>query len=256
MSSVHLVLPDPHAHPDHHNDRALWIGELIHDLKPDVVINLGDTADMPSLASYDKGKKSFQGRTYARDIAAHGDFQEKLWHRTKKAKKKQPRKVTLIGNHEQRIERAIQIQPELEGTVGYRDLSLSKFYDEVVDYDGGTPGTIGIDGVTYAHYFISGVMGRPVGGEHPAYTMLSKLYTSCTQGHTHTFDYSVRGRRDGTKVMGLVAGVGQDYHSLWAGDANRLWSRGVVIKHGVDNGQYDLEWISMERLKEVYELPR
>lgn len=252
--SIHVVIPDPHAHFQYNNDRALWIGELIHDIKPDVVINLGDTADLPSLASYDKGKKSFQGRTYAADIAAHGDFQEKLWHKYKKSKKKLPRRVTLIGNHEYRIDRAIQVQPELEGTIGYRDLQLDRFYDEVVHYNGGTPGTISIDGITYAHYFISGVMSRPIGGEHPAYTGISKFFTSVTQGHTHTFDYAIRSRPDGTSVMGLVAGVAQDYQSLWAGDANKLWRRGVCVKRGVDNGTYDLEWISLERLKNAYGL--
>lgn len=250
--STHLVLPDPHAHPDYHNDRALWIGQLIADVQPDIVINLGDTADMPSLASYDKGKKSFQGRTYARDIAAHGDFQEKLWAATKRKKKKQPRKVTLVGNHEQRIERAIQVQPELEGTVTYSDLDLEHYYHDVVHYNGGTPGTILLDGVTYAHYFISGVMSRPIGGEHPAYTGISKFFTSVTQGHTHTFDYAIRARPDGTNVMGLVAGVAQDYQSTWAGDANKLWRRGVCIKRGVDRGTYDLEWISLSRLKQLY----
>lgn len=251
--TTHLVIPDSHAHPDHNNERALWIGKLICDLRPDIVINLGDTADMPSLASYDKGKKNFQGRTYARDISAHGDFQEKLWHAIKKKKKKQPRKVTLVGNHEQRIERAIQVQPELEGTITYEDLDLDHFYHDVVHYNGGTPGTIDIDGITYAHYFISGVMSRPIGGEHPAYTAISKFFTSTTQGHSHTFDYCIRSRPNSRKVMGLVAGVAQDYESFWAGDANKLWHRGVCIKRGVEDGAYDLEWVSLKRLKEAYD---
>lgn len=253
MSQTHLVIPDSHAHPDHNNDRALWIGQLIADLQPDVVVNLGDTADMPSLASYDKGKKSFQGRTYARDISAHGDFQEKLWSATKRKKKKQPRKVTLIGNHEQRIERAIQVQPELEGTVTYDDLDLDHYYHDVVHYNGGTPGTISIDGVTYAHYFISGVMSKPVGGEHPAYTLLSKVHDSVTQGHTHVYDYCIRGRQSGSPIMSFVAGCAFDYSSSWAGDANRLYHRGVAVKRGVENGVYDLEWISLTRLKKEYD---
>lgn len=250
--TTHLVLPDSHAHPDYNNDRALWIGQLIRDLRPDVVINLGDTADMPSLASYDKGKKSFQGRTYARDIASHGDFQEKLWAPLKRAKKKLPRRVTLVGNHEQRIERAVQVQPELDGTVDYRDLDLDRFYDDVVHYVGGTPGTISIDGITYAHYFITGVMGKPAGGEHPAYTLLSKNYQSCTQGHDHRFDLCRRTRSDGGTIMGLVAGCAFDYSSGWAGNANRLYCRGVAIKRGVENGVYDLEWISLNRLEKEY----
>ena len=43
---THLILPDSHAHPDYSNDRYTWIGKLIMDIKPDVLINIGDTADM------------------------------------------------------------------------------------------------------------------------------------------------------------------------------------------------------------------
>ena len=65
--SVHLVVPDIHAHPDHNNDRADWLGKLILDIKPDVVVNIGDMWDMPSMSSYDKGTKGFYGRSYRKD---------------------------------------------------------------------------------------------------------------------------------------------------------------------------------------------
>ncbi len=253
MSKTHLIIPDPHAHPDHNNDRATWIGRLMYDLRPNVVVNLGDTADLPSLCGYDKGTRSFQGRTYKKDIGAHNDFQEKLWAPMKPAKYKKPRRVTLIGNHEQRIERAIETQPELEGVISYEDLDLARHYDDIVHYEGGTPGVIEIDGISYAHYFVSGVMGRAISGEHHAYSLLTKKFKSCTQGHDHRFDFSIRTRGDGKKIMGMVAGVGQDYISRWAGQAvNDLWWRGVILKKNVSDGVYDYEMISMDRLKKEY----
>lgn len=252
MGKTYIILPDAHAHPNHHNTRALYIGRLIQDVKPDVVVNLGDTADMPSLSSYDKGKRSFYGRTYAADIAAHGDFQEKLWHYVNKSKKKKPLRVTLIGNHEERIDRAINLQPELAGTISYDDLQLEKFYDVVVPYSGQTPGVIELDGVFYAHYFTSGVMGNSVSGEHQAYTLLAKKFSSCTQGHTHTFDHCMRTSAGGKKIIGLVAGCAMDYKSDWAGEVENLWWRGVFIKRGVEDGHYDLEAVSLSRLAKEY----
>jgi len=207
---------------------------------------------MPSLSGYDKGRKTFQGRTYAADIAAANDFEERLWTTVRKAKRKMPRRVTLIGNHEQRIDRAIQAQPELEGAIGYADLNLGRFYDDIVWYEGNTPGTIQIDGVHYAHYFISGILGKPVGGEHPAYALLAKGGVSCTQGHSHLLDWNIKTRADGRKIIGLVSGVYQDYDADWAGGANKLWSRGVAIKRNVEDGVYDLEWVSMARLRKEY----
>ena len=252
MSKTHLFVTDIHAHPQHNNKRAEWLGGLINDVKPDVVIVGGDVWDMPSLSSYDKGRKSFQGRTYRADIDAGLDWTDRLFTTVRKAKKKQPRWIYCEGNHEHRINRAIDIQPELEGTIGYADLELERYYDEVVPYVGGTPGVIQVDGVNYAHYFVSGVMGRPISGEHPAYSLISKQYGSCSAGHIHTADYAIRTSSSGRKLHGLLGGCFFDYNSDWAGESNRLYWRGVTIKRGVDNGNYDPEFVSIQRLKKTY----
>lgn len=250
--STHLVIPDPHAHPNFNNERADYLAKLIIDLKPDVVVNLGDQFDMASLSGYDKGKRSFVGRSYALDISAGLEFSERLWEPVRATKKRLPYRVFLEGNHEHRIEKALDLNPELEGTIGFDDYDLDRYYDAVVRYEGSTPGIVNIDGINYAHYFISGVMGRPISGEHPAYSLVSKLGDSVTAGHLHTTDYCVRTSVDGTKRQGLVAGCYFDYNSDWAGAANNLYWRGVVVKRNVENGMYDPEWISMDQLKKEY----
>lgn len=250
--STHLVIPDSHAHPNYHNNRADWISKLIIDVRPDVVIHIGDSADLPSLSSYDKGKRSFHGRTYRADIEAHLDFQDRLWNPVVQRKKRLPRSVFCIGNHEQRIEKALDLSPELTGTIGMGDLELDRWYDDVVPYVGSTPGVIEIDGVHYAHYFTSGVMGRPVGGQHPAYSLITKQFTSCTSGHLHLSDYSVATTTMGRKVMGCFVGCYQDYNSGWAGEVNKLWWRGVVVKRNVENGMYDPQFISIDALRKEY----
>lgn len=126
MSRTHLVIPDQHAHYQHGNERADYLAKLIIDLKPDVVVNIGDSADMPSLSGYDKGKRSFQGRTYRADVDAHLDFQERLWAPVFRRKQKLPRTVFCEGNHEHRITRAIDLQPELEGAISFADLHLER----------------------------------------------------------------------------------------------------------------------------------
>ena len=252
MSRTHLIIPDPHAHPNHHNKRAEWLGALIADVKPDVVINIGDVADMPSLCSYDKGTKGFIGRNYKDDVASAVDFEDRLWSVVKRHKKRLPLRIKLHGNHEQRIGRAINASPELEGAVSYEDLQEKYYYDEVIPYNGQTPGIYNIDGISYAHYFCSGVMGRPISGEHPAYQLITKKFGSCTQGHVHTADLSFRTNKDNRKILGCVVGVYQDYESDWAGEINKLWWRGVVIKRGVEDGVYDPEFISLNRIKKEY----
>jgi len=222
------------------------------DVRPDVVVHLGDAADMPSLSSFDKGTKASIGRTYEKDINSHLDFQEKMWEPIKRQKKKMPYSVFCIGNHEQRINKAINAAPELDGAISVDDLELSAWYNEVVPYDGNTPGIVDIDGIWYGHYFVSGAMGRAISGEHQAYSLVSKAGGSCTQGHTHELDYCVRSRMDGTKMHGLVVGCFQDYTNDWAGKIAASWDRGVVVKKQVEDGTYDLEWISLKTLKKEY----
>lgn len=252
MSKTVVVIPDSHSIPGRNNDRAIWIGKLIADVKPDMVIHLGDSADMPSLCSYEKGTRNFQGRSYRADVDSHLDFQSKLWDEVRKKKKKLPKRVFLEGNHEHRIEKALDTSPELEGTISFNDLELDYFYDEVVRYKGGTPGVYEDSGIYYAHYFTSGVMGRPVSGEHQAYTLLTKKFASCTQGHTHTYDHCIRTSEGGRVIQGLVAGCFQDYWADWAGEVNNQWYRGCFIKRKVEDGNYDLQQISISSLKKEY----
>lgn len=250
--STHLFLTDCHATPGVDNDRALLVSKFIAELRPDVVVVGGDTGDFSSLCSYDKGKKAFQGRTFQADVDAHNDFQEKLWSYPKRAKKKLPRRVTLIGNHEQRIDRAIELQPELEGVIGYGQLDLARYYDTVVPYNGATPGGIELDGVYYAHYVVSGVSGRPIGGEHHAASLLAKRFSSCSVGHSHIIDYSVKTQSNGHKIMGLVGGCFMEHNPSFAGESTKLWWRGVTVKRNVSKGMYDVQFISLDTLKKMY----
>lgn len=250
--TCHLIIPDAHSHFEHHNRRANWIGKLIADVKPDIVVNLGDTWDMPSLSSFDKGTRSAMGRTYRADIDSGLDFNERLWDEVKKTKKKLPIRYFIEGNHEFRIKKAINYQPELEGAISFNDLELERYYDEIIEYNGRSSGIVEIDGINYSHFFISGVMGKPIGGTHAAYSILQKMHGSCTAGDLHLLSYDVQTGANGRRLHGLVAGCAMDYDASWAGEANRLWWKGVVVKRDVHEGQYNPQFVSMDSLRKEY----
>lgn len=247
-SKTHLVIPDSHAHPDFHNKRYTWLGALIRDLKPDIVVDIGDWWDMSSLCHYDKGTKGFEGRRYKRDIEAGIEAQDRLLSVLRRSKKRLPRFVRTLGNHEHRIVKAIDRDPVLEGTIGLEDLRSADYHWE--EYPFLEP--VNIDGINYAHFFTTGVMGRPVSGETPARSLILKQLASCTMGHVHTFDYHCRTDTAGRRIHGLVGGVYQDYHADYAGPANKLWRKGVTLKTEVSNGDYNIRWISLEAIKEAY----
>lgn len=247
LPRIHLVIPDSHAHPDYHNRRYDWLGQLILDVKPDVVVNLGDYADMPSLCSYDKGKKGYEGRRYIKDINAVGDADDRIWHPIKAAKRKLPRRVLTLGNHEDRITRAVESDAHLDGVLSLDDLDYEKNWEvypflEVVE----------VDGIYYSHYFTSGVMGRPIGGEHAAFSLLAKRHVSAICGHTHTYDFCRRNKADGSPIIALVAGSYLDYKADWAGPANFMWVNGVTILRNVEDGVFEHEFIALDTLRKAY----
>lgn len=248
MSKKILVIPDGHAHPNHSNERFTWLGKYIADTKPDIVVDIGDLGDFQSLSSYDKGKASFEGQRYKKDLTAYWDANERINWEIKKTKKKQPHKIRCIGNHEDRISRAVEENAVLIGTIGLSDLRSKEygweehpFLEPVVE-----------EGITFAHYFPVGVSGRPISGEHQAHSLITKKLTSCVQGHSHTFDYAMRARPDGQFVHGLVVGCFQDYKPDWSGPAYDLWRAGLCVLHECENGNYDLEWVSLQRLRSAY----
>lgn len=248
-----VVLPDSHAHPDFHNRRFGYAGQYVAETKPDIVLNLGDMADMPSLSIYDKGKSSFENRRYKADIHSVIDAQERFFGPIRAAKKKLPRFIMLEGNHENRINRAVSLDSvKLEGVISVKDLAYEDFGWEYYPYNGATPAIVNINGVAFAHYFTSGVMGKPISGVNLAHNLLQKQYTSCVQGHIHTADLAIRTNARGKHIMALVAGVFQDYFSDYAGAANDLWWKGLVHLRNVEDGMFDPEFVSLARLKQAY----
>jgi hypothetical protein len=246
---THLIIPDPHSAPDEDLTRFTNLGKLIASVKPDTVICIGDWADMPSLCSYDKGTKGFEGRRYKKDIEASCQAQELMFKPIKEAKKKLPRFIMTTGNHDYgRIEKAIEKDPVLDGTISVDDLQYKDYGWETFPF----LHPIEVDGVYYSHYFPTGVMGRATSGEHQAYTLLTKQFVSCTQGHTHTRDFAERTCPDGRRVLGLVTGCYIDRVHHYAGEANKMWWSGVVIKRNVSQGFYDFEFISTERIKNEF----
>src|SRR5687768_9896065 len=104
-----LYIPDSQVKPGVDLSYLLAIGRYIVAKKPDVIVHAGDFADMESLSSYDKGKRSYEGRRYKADIKAAHEGMEVLLgpmreYNEMRLRNKQalyrPRMVLTLGNHE------------------------------------------------------------------------------------------------------------------------------------------------------------
>lgn len=251
--TIHLVYGDVHASVSSDNSRADLLSKLIRDIRPNVVVNIGDVCDLPSLSSYDKGKSQFYGRNYRADIDAHLEFEDRVWGPVKRQKQKLPFRVVTLGNHDFRIERVLQSSPEFAGALSIKDLDLDTYYDEVIPYDGyGTPGMITVDGIQYAHYVPAGLTGKALSSMHQGYQLLQKRYRSTTVGHSHVMSYENKSIGRDKFIHGLCLPCFTEESFDWAGNVVELWNRGVIIKRNVEDGNYDLEYVSLARLKQEY----
>lgn len=250
--TTHLVIPDGHAKPSEDLSRFDLLNKFIRDLKPDVIVNIGDAADMHSLNTFDKGKGSFHGASYEADINCALESFNRTFHKAPD----NIRKVFCVGNHEHRITRAVEQAPEMLGRqygLSMGHLELDRHFNDVVDYEGAAAGTIDIDGIVYAHFLTSGAMGRPISGDNHARTLLLKGHQSATVGHSHFLDYSTHVTSSGKRLHGLVSGSFKGpKNDAYAGTSARNYWRGVAVKRLVDNGQYDLQMVSMKQLEALY----
>ncbi len=241
-----LIVPDSHANPKYDNERYEWLGKFILAERPDVIVNLGDFADMPSLSSYDRGKGSFEGRRYINDLkttiealAILDDYEQRAVAADKKAKRKPyaPRKEIILGNHEHRIVRAANDAPELVGTLSVNDLEYVGFGYNVTPYRK----EVFIEDIAFSHDYATGVSGKAIGGEGIAKMLIAKNFMSSVQGHSHLYDHSERTRVDGRKLFGLSAGcwTHPDYVEDWNIQTHKFWWRGLVMLENVSEGYYD-----------------
>ena len=251
-----VVFSCAHASPKVDNKRFELLGNLIFDIRPDYVVDLGDFADLSSLNSYDtRYPKAIVSQNYGEDIEVAIDAQEKLRQKFIQRKVRKPLWFGFEGNHEHRIKRALQHDPRLEGKkygISFDHLQTRRFYDEYHGYENGAPAIKSYDGVHYAHYLASGNYGTALSGIHHGYALTVKLSASITVGHSHKFSYFVKQEARPNPIHGLVAGCFKGKDELWAGQANQEWRKGVVIKRNISNGNYDLQWISMEQLEQDY----
>lgn len=247
-----LVIPDTQTKPGIDTRYLGRIGEYILEKRPDTIVHLGDHWDMPSLSSYDVGKKSFEGRRYKADVEAGNVAMDVLLaplndYNASQARKRKvqykPRKVFLMGNHCQRIERAVNSDPKLDGTLGYHDLNLGDwevhpFLEVVV-----------IEGIAFSHYFVTGVAGRPAS---TAAAQLRKTNMSCIAGHQQGRQIANATRADGSRITSIIAGSCYEHEEDYLGpQGNQHW-RGCLLLHEVHDGSFDECFVSLNYLERKY----
>lgn len=250
----HMWIPDTQIRPGVPLEHIKWAAQAVVDYKPDVLIVAGDWWDMPSCSKHNKpGSKETEGTRILEDINVGNEaFQtfvapmEAEQARLIRNKEKQWKveKEFLFGNHEHRVDRAVNETPQLDGVISRDMMKTPGFrrheFLEIVE----------IDGIWYSHYFSNTLSGRPIGGTIP--NRLNKIGHSFVQGHQQGFLFGCQQYPGSLTRFGLVAGSfylhDEDYRDA---QSNGEW-RGLCVLNEVKDGAMDIMPLSMDYLRRKY----
>lgn len=242
LGRMHIVIPDCQVKSGVPTEHLEWIGNYIAEKRPDVVVQIGDFADMPSLSSYDKGKLSAEGRRYVKDIAAVHAAMDRLMTPIKKVPDYKPELHLTLGNHEFRIMREVEENPRYQGRFNYADLAYEDYGWRVHDF----LKVAEVDQIEYCHYFTTGAMGRPVTS---AAALLRERQKSCIQGHVQYTDMAIHRK---TQNIAIFSGTCYLHDEEYLGPQGNNNRRQIITCHEVENGRFDPMFVSLRYLEKNY----
>lgn len=248
----HLFIPDTQVKPGVPTDHIAWAARYAATKRPDVLVIAGDWYDMPSLSSYDEGRKAGEGRRIADDLEA-GTSALELFERELHAhapRSYRPRKYVTLGNHEERIARAVDQNAKLDGVLSMNDLAFKEHGWIVSPF----LKPIDVDGITYSHYFPIGPSGRVTNGRNGAPSariQAIRMMRSTVAGHRQGKDIA-EVYTPGRTVRGVICGSFYRHEEGYLTAMGETYWRGILMLNdvgGVGPGDFDVCEVSMGYLE-------
>lgn len=254
-----LVIGDSHVDDEQSLDRFDALGNLIVDRRPEYIVSIGDFISFHCFSGWDRPYRlKMEGRRREKEMVAGNLALDKLLgpmtklnKRFKLSKKGQykPELIYIEGNHEEWEQRYLDENPELVGTVDYKkDLGLEERGFIHIPYREYCM----INGVGFTHVPMN-KMNRPITGVRIMRTALDSHSMPVVFGHTH--DLKIEGQhRLGSEHYQQALNVGCFFEHVdeYAQGSKTDYWRGVTLLHMYSPERFDIEMISMSRLKEMY----
>lgn len=229
-------------------DYMHYIGHYIKLTQPDIIVHLGDHYDMASLSSYDKGSLSAEGRRIRDDLDAGDEGLCILQHYIDDVPEYNPRKVVTLGNHEDRIDRYVEVHPEFKDFMGTDKLAFADLGWEVYPF----LKPVEICGIHFVHYLANTMTGKPLGGS--AMNRLKTVGESFVMGHQQVFEYAERPLQlSGRKQLGIIVGAAYEHDEAYKGYQGNHHFRGCVELYDCADGYGLHRNVSLQYMKELYE---
>lgn len=241
---THVIIPDTQVEPGRDIEHLWWASAYINDFVDNDtlrVIHLGDHWNMGSLSSYDKGKGYMEGRRYLDDIITGNEAFKAL---DSELTKPNIDKHFIFGNHENRINKAVSNDIQLDGllTTEHCDTLDWQRHDflDIVE----------LDGISYSHYFYHPNTSRAYGGEIEG--RLKTIGRSFVMGHQQGLKFAARYVGEKQQI-GIAAGSFYSHEEHYMGPQGTGYWRGIIVLHDVEDGSCENpQFISIEKLKRMY----
>lgn len=259
-----IVIPDGQNKPGAPQDHWPWVAKYIVEKKPDVVVNIGDWWDFPSLSRHETpGSVPLEGKRYQDDLYAGNHafalvddpIQEAMKGEMKRGRGRprhdavppwKPELHFCLGNHDIRPDRIASQDAKLIGTMGShqcdtRGWARHGFLDRVF-----------IDDILFTHYIQATNGPRPIGGGIE--NRLTKVGRSFFVGHVQGLSYGSKQLGDGRTIRGVEAGSCYLHREEYRGAQGQDHFRGIVVLNEVrGDGRFGFMDVSLDYLCRRYE---
>lgn len=264
MMSKTLVIGDPHVEADDPDlVRFDILGNFIAEEQPDAVVQIGDFLTYDSISAWNARRRlTMEGQRLSAEIRAGRDAYDRIMNpihalnesrrRNRKALYK-PDLFWIEGNHCDRAFRYADQNPEMYGMVDYKEYFNPADDDwVVVPYREHCM----INGVLFTHIPMSG-NNQPLSSKHLVKNVIKDYTCPIVFGHTHKLAWECDGVRTTDGGMRLTAlNVGcyfdniPDYATGSRGPRD-WWAGLVMLTHLNEHGDYDLQTIHMDVLRQL-----
>ena len=265
---THMFIPDTQVRSGVKLDHIAAAGNYAAEKKPDRIIIAGDWWDMASLSAWDSAaSKTQKKRIYMSepnstdesegdiDIGNRAlDMLMKPINAVNKGRRKKwlPDIHFTMGNHEHRLTRFKSEHPYLGGALSLEHCNLRKYGIKVHPF----LKPVVLDGIHYCHYFCRSAKGTITssrGGQSSAMAQVKNESVSTTAGHKQGLDVHIQ-ESSGGRMRGLIAGSFYQHTEGYMGNGyqgQNHW-HGILMKHEVRKGDYDLMEVSIDYLQRRY----
>ena len=254
----HLIISDGHTSPFQCLDRYEHLGKYMAKTKPDVFVNLGDHVTFDSCsffsvphAEYTTAREDIDAAIHAFNLMERPIRELQLQQKQNKQRIYRPLRAFLGGNHEDRLNRRMQDDEQVLGSL-VTLFGLLDIYDRF-DLHCGYREYLTIDGISYTHCPVNG-RRQPITGVNRGRGIAMQSQHNTVYGHTHKRDFSsvpLLGNANASKwALNVPMFSDQEHVEKYAKDGTTGWAYGATELLIYEDGTTIDKWISMQELKE------